>query len=104
MGIVVIADIYRHIVLPLACLHFHLMLINDYFFSGTSVAPRVARIGFVAVIVPRANVEVDNALALLLIGNVIPMFAGIVGLGKNFSLYCKCPCISLGNFILLFLI
>lgn len=46
---------------------------------STVDAPRVARIGFVAVIVQRVSAEVVNAHALLQIGNAILMFVGIVG-------------------------
>lgn len=44
-------------------------------------AQRVARIGFVVVIVPKVSVGAVNALALLLAGNVILMFVEIVGSG-----------------------
>ncbi|PHT66176.1 hypothetical protein T459_30601 [Capsicum annuum] len=42
-------------------------------------AQRVARTGFVVVIVPKVSVGAVNALALLLAGNVILMFVEIVG-------------------------
>lgn len=44
-------------------------------------AQRVARTGFVVVIVPKVSVGAVNALALLLAGNVILMFVEIVGSG-----------------------
>lgn len=47
--------------------------------KNTVDAQRVAKIGFVVVIVPKVNVEAVNALALLQAGNVILMFVEIVG-------------------------
>lgn len=46
---------------------------------STVDAPRAARIDFVVVTVLRVNAVVVNVPALLLIGNVIQMFVGIVG-------------------------